>query len=457
MAKHEPLKWKKGTPLAVAFPEIAKEAYGWNPEEVSYGFSKPMPWKCELGHTWKVSPGSRTYYSSGCPICSAKVLLSGFNDLATTRPEIASEADGWDATKVVRGSRDRKQWKCTQGHKWEATINSRVSNKSGCPICSGNEVLKGFNDLASVKPEVAKDAYGWDPSEVTWGSGLRKKWICSEGHIYESIISHKTRTLEGCPFCDGKKVLAGFNDLATTHPHIANEAFGWDPKTVIAGSSSSKRQWKCSLGHFWEATANTRTNKSAAKNSGCPICANKQTLSGFNDLATTNPELAAQLVSPDPTTITESSHIVGIWKCKNNHEWSSRIANRRGGERGCPTCAKSGYDPNAKGWLYFLLHEEWDLLQIGITNEPDVRLNTHQKIGWEVIELRGPMPGDVAKSWERSIINLLKKKNAELGKPSIGLFGRVFTGHTESWRKGSFPVTSIQELMQMVEKEENLS
>jgi hypothetical protein len=64
------------------------------------------------------------------------------------------------------------------------------------------------------------------------------------------------------------------------------------------------------------------------------------------------------------------------------------------------------------------------------------------------------MPGDIAKSWERSVINFLKDQKAEMGKPSLGIRGRKFSGHTESWIEESFSVDSLQELLNSIQQSE---
>ena len=48
-------------------------------------------------------------------------------------------------------------WKCKLGHEWIATVKSRTINRTGCPYCSHNKVLAGFNDLATLFPEVADE------------------------------------------------------------------------------------------------------------------------------------------------------------------------------------------------------------------------------------------------------------------------------------------------------------
>ena len=54
---------------------------------------------------------------------------------------------------VTIGSHKRVWWKGICGHEWQAIVKNRV-NGSDCPYCSGNQLLKGFNDLATLKPEL---------------------------------------------------------------------------------------------------------------------------------------------------------------------------------------------------------------------------------------------------------------------------------------------------------------
>lgn len=60
------------------------------------------------------------------------------------------------------------------------------------------------------------------------------------------------------------------------------------PADVSAGSKR-KAWWICDKGHEWEAVISSR-----ARGNGCPYCANKKVLEGYNDLGTTNPELLSE-------------------------------------------------------------------------------------------------------------------------------------------------------------------
>jgi hypothetical protein len=61
------------------------------------------------------------------------------------------------------------------------------------------------------------------------------------------------------------------------------------------------------------------------------------------------------------------------------------------------------------------------------------------------------MDGLLAYEWEQSILKMLKKRGAEIGRKDIA--GK-FDGYTESWVADSFPVKSIKQLMQLVEEDE---
>ena len=57
---------------------------------------------------------------------------------------------------VTYGSNKQVWWEGTCGHEWQASIKSRSSGEN-CPVCSGKRVLKGINDLATLKPELASE------------------------------------------------------------------------------------------------------------------------------------------------------------------------------------------------------------------------------------------------------------------------------------------------------------
>jgi Zn finger protein HypA/HybF involved in hydrogenase expression len=420
--------------LATTHPELASEAHGWDPKSVIAGTHSILMWRCRNGHKWN-APGYRRCQGSGCPVCDNKQLLIGFNDLATTHPELASEADGWDPKTIVAGSNKKLKWKCKKGHTWEIAVTNR-KNGNNCPVCDNKQIEIGINDLATTHPELASEADGWDPKTIVAGSNKKLKWKCKQGHRWVAQTKSRKQGRD-CPICSNKEVLIGFNDLATTHPELASEADGWDPKTITAGSSKNLN-WKCRKGHSWKTSVHHRKN-----GNNCPTCSNKEVLIGFNDLATTHPELASEADGWDPKTITAGSHTKFRWKCKEGHSWVAQSKSRLNGT-GCPTCSTTGYDPNQNGYLYFLIQPNWEIYQIGITNVPEDRLNRHKRNNFELLELRGPMDGHSAQELETALLRYLKSQNADLSPEHIA--GK-FDGYSESWTIDSYKVNNLKELI----------
>ena len=443
--------------LATKFPKIAKEAYGWDPTIVSGGEKKERKWRCTVNkkHFWIARTANRTYNGTGCPICSGLQVLKGDNDLATKFPKLAKEAFGWNPENIVAGSAKKLNWKCQKDakHVWIARVESRSYRKYGCPYCSGKRLAKNSNDLKTTHPKLAKESYGWDPSTVTASSTKRLKWKCAKNPKHIWVTSPSTRYLKssGCPNCVGKAIAVGTDDLAKKFPKVAKEAFGWDPECVTP-ASGKKLKWQCSKNkkHIWVTSPSARTT---GLMSGCPYCVNRKILKGDNDLATTHPKLAKEAFGWDPSTVSAGMDKIRRWKCKKNskHIWSTRISHRALSDTGCPNCAVSGFHPDQEGFLYFLGHSKWKMFQIGITNYPVIRLKQHRSKGWKLIELSKPMAGIEARNFETLILRALKDQGADLG--NIKVAGK-FDGYTEAWTKKTFTSKSIKELIALGKKYE---
>ena len=65
---------------------------------------------------------------------------------------------------------------------------------------------------------------GVDPNYLKSGSIKNIWWICSKGHEWQAPPNRRSKGT-GCPYCNHKKVLVGYNDLLTTHPELKEE---WD-------------------------------------------------------------------------------------------------------------------------------------------------------------------------------------------------------------------------------------
>lgn len=387
--------------LAITHPELADEwdcekNEGLHPSDISAGSGKRVWWICRRGHSWRTAVYHRKE-GHGCPCCAAfdRAVHPGNNDLKTLEPELAEE---WDDEKnpllspsgITRYSQTKVWWKCKKGHSWKASVSKRTQGQ-GCPYCTGQKVLAGFNDLAAVRPDLAAE---WNyerngnliPQDFTAGSECRVWWRCGQGHEWLAVI-YSRKAGSGCPYCAGNAVLSGYNDLPTKIPELIRE---WDfekNKTttpeMVAPNSNCKVWWKCGRNHSWQAVVSSR-----ASGKGCPYCAGRKVMAGFNDLATINPLLAAEWDSERnstlaPDEVTASSHRRIWWTDSLGHSWKAEIAGRNQGG-GCPYCAGKQVLPgfNDLTTRNPVLAKEWDYQKNGDLTPEMVAVQSHRYAWW---------------------------------------------------------------------------
>ena len=201
--------------------------------------------------------------------------------------------------------------------------------------------------LFALYPQIAKEWHptkngGISPAMVAPNSNKKVWWLGTCGHEWQAIIASRLSG-NGCPVCNGKKVLSGVNDLLSINPTLASE---WHPTkngklspNIITPNSHRKAWWLGSCGHEWEDTI---AHRSAGR--GCPFCSNHKLLAGFNDLKTRNPAMAAEWHPTKngmllPTMVSAYSRKRVWWMCKKGHEWETAIKNRSTRNTGCPYCS----------------------------------------------------------------------------------------------------------------------
>lgn len=350
--------------LQTEYPKIAKE---WHPTKngnltpsmVMGGSSKKAWWICSVGHAYQQSIAQRTSRNGSCPYCLGQKVLVGFNDLASNFPEIAKEwhpikNGNLKPTQISKGSNKKFWWKCTKyNYEWEARVADRTKDHTGCPACANKVLIQGFNDLASQFPKIAQE---WHPAkngkltprDVKATSHKKAWWICPHKHEYEQAIMLRTTRGSGCPYCAGQKVWSGFNDLATSHPEIAKE---WHPTkngkltpwNVIAGSQK-KVWWLCPEGHEYQQSLIKRTSRDYS----CPICSGHKALAGYNDFATKYPQQAREWHPTKNGTLKPSDVTFGSgkkvwWKCPIGHEYQASMHDRGTGGTNCPICSARNF------------------------------------------------------------------------------------------------------------------
>ena len=368
----------------------------------SYGSHKKVWWKCNnCGNEWIATIKNRTS-GTDCPKCANRKISSSlskreFNEsLAAKYPELLKEwnfdKNNINPKKIAPFSEKKAWWVCSNGHDYYKKIYERTAKNGGCPYCSGHKVLSGFNDLQTLKSELAKEWHPTKngdllPSNFTQNSNKIVWWKCSKGHEWEASINNRNHLNRGCPYCSHSKAIFGETDLESQFPEIAKQ---WNygkngnvlPSEVLSKTNKSF-WWKCSKGHEWKTKVYNRT----IRGDNCPYCSNQKVLTGYNDLLTTNPEIKNEWDYEknkiDPSRYSSGSGKKVWWICSKGHSYQAEIHNRTAGY-GCPYCANQkilkGY--NDLETTNSRLAKEWDYEKNGNLKPSDVIGGSHKKVWW---------------------------------------------------------------------------
>lgn len=276
--------------VATTHPEVVKHWHSSNqilPTEVTAKSRKKVLWNCDCGEVWATTVFQKVMgVNCKCKrVKSTRTLTKGVNDLATVSPEDAAE---WHSTlnsktpsEIHAGSSQYAWWICTKGHAWKTSPQLKVKKKFGCYYCSGRKVLAGFNDLLTLNPSVA---HLWHPAKnghlqpdrVSAVSNKKIWWLGECTHAWQATVTSMNKSAatgnSGCPFCSNKKLLTGFNDLATHSSPLAKE---WHPTKNgtmtpqdITFGSKNKVWWMCENGHEWTYEVGGRFHRG----DGCQQC-----------------------------------------------------------------------------------------------------------------------------------------------------------------------------------------
>lgn len=266
-----------------------------------------------------------------------------------------NEVTPWD---VTHSSKDKLWWNCEKGHEWRTA----VGDLRNCPYCSGRLAIPGENDLGTLDPDLAREWHttrngGLTPRDVKPGSKKGVWWEGKCGHEWKTSVGDRAVQGKGCPYCSGRLVLPGFNDLETMEPHALTK---WDyakneglnPSAVPPGSHK-KVHWTDTCGHSWYASV----RNVAQKGYGCAVCAGKHGGFGENTLSATEPSIASEW-HPDndrtPEEVTRVSSYRAMWRCSEGHEFSVRVCDRVNYQTRCPKCSMTSESRAEKGLAMYV-------------------------------------------------------------------------------------------------------
>jgi len=304
-------------------------------------------------------------------------------------------------------------------------------------------MAKKIRNIKEINPELfnGKNEVQWDyeknekegikPEEVSLSNSDKVYFYgrtCK--HKFEKTfreVLRKDREIN-CPYCTGKQILIGFNDLKSVCPKFFNntDSIQWDydknneenlyPENFT--KSSHKKVWvKCNNGHSWKANISNVFDKEK----GCPYCSHKIPIIGETDLKTKFPEIAKEWdydknypYRPEDFLFASNKKVHWIKTIKKYNkiwklEWEDIISVRTLQDAGCPYLTNKklliGFN-DFKSWCIYNnrvdLLEEWDYNKN--TLKPEECLDGGSKnIWWKRILIKNDKKFEI--SWKTKIYN----------------------------------------------------
>jgi hypothetical protein len=221
--------------------------------------SKPLRWKCAVGHEWTVRPSS-VKAGSWCPVCAHNQKLK-----LEEMQEIAKDRGGECLSTTYRNGRTPLLWVCGEGHCWKAcpaNVKSGTRRKgTWCRECyNGRRRFHAKHRIDTMR-ELAVARGGTCLSTEYVSSKSKLIWQCMVGHRWQAL---PTSVVQGtwCPICARNRPLglpllqeiaASRGGVCLSREYLNERAALW---------------WACGDGHQWNATPNK-----VKRGSWCPECA----------------------------------------------------------------------------------------------------------------------------------------------------------------------------------------
>lgn len=377
------------------------------PDNICYGTAKKVYWIAKCGHSWQASLNKRTSDKTGCPYCteSHAKFLQGFNDLATTNPELLPF---WDYEKngellpsmVMKGQHRKVWWKGSCGHSWEATIYHRVQGR-GCPICRKESrtsfqeqaifyyISNAFSDAENGNTSVlgGKELDIYVPSQniaiefdgSNWHSSIKKDELKNKLCAEKGIKLYRIRDIE-CP-------------ALPYYPNVFIIPF--EKYTDISLEKCIR-----SLLHSLDISLDVDIDRDRSSILNQFIAKKKE-----KSLAESSPELVEEWDfekngSLTPDLVSNMSLKKVWWMCYKGHEWQASISSRTNMKSGCPYCSgrKAIKGENDLATVCPDLAKEWDYKKNTII-PTEVSAGSTKKVWWI---------GKCGHSWDARIVNRAK-------------------------------------------------
>lgn len=315
------------------------------PEDVHHGSRTLVWWLCpDYDAAYQRAVFSQVRSGGASPYVNGRLVVAGVNDISTTHPDIAAlwhptNNQNTDLRTVFWRNKKSASWLCpATGNSYTRPVAKQVKMGGRSPYTDSSlatPLCAGQTDLKTAAPEVAAlwhptENHLLTPQDVTPGSKRVVSWLCpTYGVSYRRRVSLQVRAGATSPLMTGHIVVAGVNDLTTTHPDIAAQ---WHrekntvPPTEVTHGSDVLAWWECpTTGLPFERKVGDHVRLGGTSPVG-----NGGNLSPHNNLAVVRPDIAAlwhPTLNGDlrPEDVTVCSAVACWWLSPDNVPFRRRV------------------------------------------------------------------------------------------------------------------------------------
>ena len=324
-------------------------------------------WKCmKCNGEYECSVVKR--HQEGCPYCSDKQMLKGYNTLQETHPYLEKfwdKSNDKSISEYWHKSFDVLNWKCPCCNiqfqcspvEMISRTNLENSNFETCPKnCDWNKLVFN-NDIFHNSPRLRKE---WSkknniPVHLALSHIDTKKywWNCSicQGE-YLCSIPIRREVIDSCPYCNDEQPLKGYNTISDIHPELTSY---WSSKNTqkideitLSEAKNKKYIWLCDCCNleFNEKLSIVLDKFSNINNRElkkiCPYC-NKKIPKPEESLGYKKPFLKSEWlenINGDIYNVFSNSNDIIEWICRKCHRnFKAKISNRAEDDKCCPYCS----------------------------------------------------------------------------------------------------------------------
>ena len=299
---------------------------------------------------------------------------------------------GFQPLEKYPGNMKRWRCKCLTCERESSPAYGSIKKGHGCAWCAGNRVDP--DEAAAVMLDA-----GFQPLEKYPGNTKRWRCKCLTCERESSLTYADTKNGHGCAWCARLRV----------DPDEAAAAMvdaGLEP---LEGYPGALAKWRCRCASCRRVVTPTY-GVIQQGGGGCAYCARNRV----------DPdEAAAVMLDAGFQPLEKYPGNQAGWRCRCvtcNRESRPQYASIRTGG-GCRFCSTGGLDYTAPGIIYLMQHPELFCLKVGVstTTAKEVRVDTHTKTGWVIIQAWDTPTGDDAEQVEQQVLAWWRN---ELGAPA---------------------------------------